>query len=91
MEVLGIIALCAFIWWKSKSKNKFAALGNIAGVPIKKIVKQVGQPSSISSTGDGQLYQWIETSGFFFVSSHHFAILVDEEEKAVGYTHQFVS
>lgn len=62
-------------------------LGNIRGTPIAEIVKRVGPPTSISSTVNGQLYQWIKTSAFF--GSYHYAISVDAEGKAIGYTHQF--
>jgi hypothetical protein len=67
--------------------NKFVKLGNIRGTPIADIVKRVGHPTSISSTGNGQLYQWIKTSAFF--GSYHYAISVDAEGNAIGYTHQF--
>lgn len=67
--------------------NKFVKLGNIRGRPIAEIVKRVGPPNSISSTGNGQLYQWIKTSAFF--GSYHYAISVDAEGNAIGYTHQF--
>lgn len=67
--------------------NKFVRLGNIRGKPISKIVKRVGPPTSISSMVDGQLYQWVKTSAFF--GSYHYAIKVDADGNAVGYTHQF--
>jgi hypothetical protein len=67
--------------------NKFVKLGNIRGVPIAQIVNRVGPPTSISSTVNGQLYQWIKTSAFF--GSYHYAITVNAEGNAVGYTHQF--
>lgn len=67
--------------------NKFVKLGNIRGVPIEQIVKRVGPPNSISSTANGQLYQWIKTSAFF--GSYHYAISVDPDGNAIGYTHQF--
>jgi len=67
--------------------NKFVKLGVITGMPIEQIIRKVGQPTSISSTGTGQLYQWMKTSAFF--GSYHYAISVDAEGKAIGYTHQF--
>ena len=66
--------------------RKLVALGNIRGVPIEKIIKRVGRPSSISATADGQLYQWIKTGIF---GGYHYAISVDQEGNAMGYTHQF--
>lgn len=94
MEVLGIIALlCVFIWWRVKAGdqlvpvgNKFVAMGNIEGMPIEKILKRVGRPTSISATVNGQLYQWMKTGIF---GGYHYAISVDREGKAIGYTHQF--
>lgn len=69
--------------------NKFTKLGNIRGVPIKQIIRRVGKPNSISSTIDGELYQWIKTGGIF-LRGYHYAISVDVEGKAIGFTHQFV-
>jgi hypothetical protein len=66
--------------------RKFVALGNIRGVPIEKIIKRVGRPSSISATADGQLYQWVKTGIF---GGYHYAISVDREGNAIGFTHQF--
>lgn len=66
--------------------NKFVALGNIRGVPIEQIVKRVGRPNSISAMANGELYQWIKTGVF---GGYHYAISVDSEGKAIGYTHQF--
>ena len=68
--------------------NKFVKLGNIVGMPIEQIVKRVGRPTSISANAHGRLYQWLRTSPFFF-GSYHYAIQVDIEGNAVGYTHQF--
>jgi len=56
-------------------------------MPIDEIVRRVGTPSSISSTADGQLYQWIKARAFF--GSYHYAISVDAEGNAIGFTHQF--
>lgn len=67
--------------------RKFVKLGNIRGMPITEIIRRVGQPSSISSTANGQLYQWIKTSAFF--GSYHYAISVDADGNAIGFTHQF--
>lgn len=67
--------------------NKFVKLGNIQGKPISEIVRKVGKPTSISSRAGGQLYQWIKTSIFF--RSYHYAISVDADGNAIGYTHQF--
>ena len=67
--------------------NKFVKLGTITGMPIAKIVKRVGPPTSISAMADGQLYQWMKTSAFF--GSYHYAISVDAAGNAIGYTHQF--
>lgn len=67
--------------------NKFVKLGDIRGWPIQNIIKKVGQPTSISSTGTGLLYQWMKTSIFF--GSYHYAIAVDANGCATGYTHQF--
>lgn len=66
--------------------RKFVALGNIRGLPIETIIKRVGRPSSISATTDGQLYQWIK-AGIF--GGYHYAISVDHEGNAIGFTHQF--
>lgn len=70
----------------SMKNNDFARLGNIQGMPIKQIVARVGAPTSISSTVDGQIYQRLSSVGG---SASHYAILVDLEGKAVGFTHQF--
>ena len=67
--------------------NKFVKLGNITGVPISQIIAKVGQPTTISSTADGELYQWMKTS--FFFGSYHYAISVDMNGDAIGFTHQF--
>lgn len=67
--------------------RKFVKLGNIRGMPVEEIIRRVGQPTSISSTADGQLYQWMKTSAFF--GSYHYAISVDAEGNAIGFTHQF--
>ena len=67
--------------------NKFVKLGNIRSRPIAEIVRKVGQPTSISAMADGQLYQWIKTGIF---GSYHYAISVDADGNAIGYTHQFV-
>lgn len=67
--------------------QKFVKLGNIRGMPIDEIIRRVGRPNSISSTVDGQLYQWIKTRAFF--GSYHYAISVDSEGNAIGFTHQF--
>lgn len=69
--------------------NKFVKLGNITGTPIGQIVKRVGPPTSISSTGSGQLYQWMKIGGIF-QRTYHYAISVDADGKAIGFTHQFV-
>ena len=69
--------------------NKFVKLGNIQGMPIEKIVRRVGKPNSSSATVDGQLYQWIKTGGLF-VRGYHYAISVDADGNAIGFTHQFV-
>lgn len=67
--------------------SAFADLGDIQGMPIADIIAKVGQPNSISSVPDGTLYQWQAIIG---ASGYHYAILVDADEKAVGYTHQHV-
>ena len=67
---------------------KFAELGNIRGKPIEDIVAAVGPANSISSAADGMLYQWQKFSA---AGGAHYAILVDSEGKAIGYTHQHVS
>jgi hypothetical protein len=67
--------------------RKFVMLGNVRGMPIEEIIRRVGQPTSISATANGQLYQWIRTRAF--LGSYHYAISVDQEGKAIGYTHQF--
>lgn len=69
--------------------NAFQSLGDIRGKPIDDIVAAVGPANSISALADGRsVYQWIEVSGS---SSCHYAILVDPQMKALGYSHQFVS
>lgn len=68
--------------------NKFASLGDIRGMPINEILERVGQPSSISTVPEGTLYQWQRITGS---SGYHYAIMVDAENNAVGYTHQHVS
>lgn len=65
--------------------NKFAELGDISGRPIEEIIAAVGRPTSIDGAVDGVLYQWMNATGF---NQSHYAILVDQEGKAVGYTHQ---
>lgn len=73
---------------KSK-RDDFVSLGDIRGRPIDEIVAVVGNPTSVSAAADGgTLYQWISVSGS---SSYHYAIIVDADAKAQGYTHQFVS
>lgn len=67
--------------------RKFVKLGNIRGMPIDEIIRRVGEPTSISSMADGQLYQWLKTSAFF--GSYHYAISVDAAGNAIGFTHQF--
>ena len=67
--------------------NKFVKLGNIRGKPIAAIVSKVGRPTSISAMASGQLYQWIKTGIF---GGYHYAISVDAEGNAIGYSHQFV-
>jgi hypothetical protein len=54
---------------------------------MEQIVKGVGPPNSISAIANGQLYQWMKTSAFF--GSYHYAISVDSEGNAIGFTHQF--
>jgi len=67
--------------------NKFVKIGNIQGKPITEIIKRVGKPNSISTAGNGMLYQWMRTSIFF--GSYHYAISVDTNGNAIGYSHQF--
>lgn len=68
--------------------KKFAQLGNIKGMPIEDIVAAVGPANSISCRDDGMLYQWQKISP---TGAAHYAVLVDADGKAVGYTHQHVS
>lgn len=65
--------------------QKFAALGNIRGMPIEDIKKRVGRPTSKSSTANGMLYQWMK---FGIFGGYHYAISVDCDGKCIGYTHQ---
>lgn len=69
--------------------NAFQALGDIGGMPIEKIIAAVGQPNSVSAAANGnQLYQWVQQVG---ANATHYAILVDTEGKAIGFTHQFAA
>jgi hypothetical protein len=68
--------------------SKFVALGDISGKPIEDIVKAVGPATSISAAANGMLYQWHKVSA---AGGAHYAILVDTNGKAIGYTHQHVS
>lgn len=67
----------------------FQSLGDISGKPIADIIGIVGEPNSISAAAENNtLYQWIDVVGS---SSTHYAILVDDEGNALGFTHQHQS
>lgn len=87
LVVVALIALPAIggAFQTADRTNSFADLGDISGMPIQQILDRVGDPTSISSVPDGQLYQWLQTAG---ASATHYAILVDTQGNAVGYTHQ---
>lgn len=89
--IIGIVLLPLIIMFFSKfGRNKMAdaffALGDIRGKPITSLIQKVGKPTSISSSANGNmLYQWMKISGR---RSAHYAILVDPDGNAIGYTHQ---
>lgn len=71
-----------------KLAEAFKQLGNIQGMPIADIIAVVGEPSGVSSKADGTAYQWMKVASG---KSAHYVILVDDDKKAVGFSHQFLS
>jgi hypothetical protein len=90
--VIGIIVLVVLLVIGAFStvnfSNKFAKLGDIRGMNIDEIISKVGRPTAISGAENGTLYQWMKNDG---ANVAHYVILVDNDGRAVGYTHQFMS
>lgn len=67
-------------------KSKFANLGTLSGRTKAEIIAAVGQPSSVSSTGDGKtLLQWQHVSE---AGGYHIALLFDAHDICEGVTHE---
>lgn len=84
--VLMIMAVIA-MFSNADKLNRFKQLGDIAGMPFDDVVAQVGPPNSVSAMADGTLYQWMNLAEG---ASYHFAILFDQDNRAVGFTHQHI-
>lgn len=88
--VIALVAgpLIGGIFHTQQTANAFQSLGDISGRPITEIIAIVGQPNSMSGGADGKtVYQWLQVVGG---SSSHYAIVVDRDGKAEGYSHQAI-
>lgn len=57
-------------------KNKFASLGNMKGMKYQEIAKVVGECTSRTQLGAGELCQWI-------VPGFHIALEFDDDQRCV--------
>lgn len=80
--VLAIIIPMISLLRSHSLRNNFKKLGNMTGLKKGEIIKQVGQPNSISTMPDGILLQW-QADGY------HIAIAFDHNDNFIGITHEF--
>ena len=59
-------------------QQKFVSLGVLKGRTLAEIIRTCGNPSSISTAGDGtKIYQWMATG-------YHIVLLFDENDICLG-------
>ncbi len=63
-------------------RDKFVRTNPLAGKTKSEIISAVGNPSSVSSIGEGSLLQWQATG-------YHIALQFDENDICTGVTHEF--
>ncbi|MDZ4851494.1 MAG: hypothetical protein SGI77_19565 [Pirellulaceae bacterium] len=61
--------------------SRFQSLGDLSGKHLHEIVRVVGKPVSVSSTGDGQLIQWMATG-------YHIS-LIFQNDLCQGISHEY--
>lgn len=93
MEFLGMLALTTIGGWilyaimnagvkapGASLNQKFVSLGTLKGKALSEITSVVGQPSAVSTTGNGKILRQWQATGY------HIALLFDENDICEGVT-----